>query len=79
MSSDAEDRFGKVYTSPMAESRLVPELCLDLLGPGDVSRCGDDGEDEEEFSWELPAFLTLDFLFPLLLGGGSGSASGGGD
>ena len=110
--SDAEDRFGKVKTSPMAESKLVPELCLmmmmirrtlmmmimmmmlilvmlmkmavmiimiimtmmmmnmamvvmtgmmimmmmtynlDLLGPGDVSRYGDDGE-EGEVSWEL--------------------------
>ena len=26
--SGAEVMFGKVYTSPMAESRLVPEWCL---------------------------------------------------
>jgi len=79
ISSDAEDRFGKVKTSPMAESKLVPELCLDLLGPGDVSRYGDDGE-EGEVSWELVTFLTLGFLFLLfLLGGGSAPAGAGGD
>lgn len=75
ISSGAEVMFGKVYTSPMAESRLVPEWCLDLLAPGELSRFG---EHEGEFCLELvTTFLTLGFLFELFLGRAIVSTGGG--
>ena len=117
ITSDAEDRFGKVYTSPMAESRLVPELCLIIMMmmmimsiltmmpilmtkymshvtliswalemcPGvamtvrtrrsSAGSCPPANLSSQNSNNVSFTFLTLAFLFPLLLGGGSGSAA----